>query len=61
MYARRLDRFRPREKTAVHSVDNWLGADLSAAEEAPIQAFDGIFASLNTVELEVDVSLGVWI
>ena len=49
----------PGEKTTVNSVDDGLGADLTAAEEAAVQTLDGVFTSLDTVEFEVDVALGI--
>jgi hypothetical protein len=38
-----------------------LGGDLSTTEEASVEALDGIFAALDTVELEVDIALRVGI
>jgi hypothetical protein len=38
-----------------------LGGDLLAAEETAIEALDGIFAALDAVKLQVDVSLGIGI
>lgn len=35
--------------------------DHSAAKVSSVQALDGVFAALNLVELEINVTLGVWI
>lgn len=51
----------PGEKTTVNGVNDGLGANLSAAKETAVQAFDGVFTTLDTVEFEVDVALGVGI
>lgn len=56
-----LESLRASVQTAVDGVDDWLGADLAAAEEPAVEALDRIFAALDTVELEIDVALGIWI
>ena len=56
-----LKRRSPREQRAVNSVDDGLSRDLSAAEEASIETFDGVLAALDAVEFEVDVARGVLI
>ena len=55
--SRALDRLGSREQTAVNSVDNGLRSDLFAAEKSSIQAFDGVFTTLDAVELQVDIAL----
>jgi hypothetical protein len=57
LYELILDSFR--EKTAVDSVNNRLGTDLTSTKESSIQALDGVLASLYTIKLKVDVTLGV--
>ena len=47
------------EKTAVHRINNWLSTDLPTTKESAVQSLNGIFASLNTVEFQIDVSLCV--
>lgn len=49
------------EKTTVNGVDDGLGADLTATEETAVQTLDGVFTSLDTIEFEVDVALGIGI
>jgi hypothetical protein len=56
-----LNRFSAGEETAVDCVDDWLSADLFAAEESSVKAFDGVLASLYTVKFKVYVSLRIWI
>lgn len=56
-----LDGLSSGEQAAVNGVHNGLGGDLLAAEETTIEALDGIFTTLDAVELQVDVSLGVGI
>ena len=56
-----LDSLRAGEQAAVDSVDDGLGRDLSTAEESSVQTLDGILATLDTVEFQVDVALRVWI
>lgn len=56
-----LDRFGSGEQAAVNSIDDGLRGDLSTTKEAPIQALDGILATLDAVELEVDIALRVGI
>lgn len=51
----------PREQAAVHGVNDWLCANLPTAKVSSIQSFDGIFASADTLELEVNIALGVGI
>lgn len=57
----RLESRGTREQTAVDGINNGLGSDLLAAEETSVQALDGVFATLDAVELQIDVSLGGWI
>lgn len=57
----RLDSLGSREETAIHCIDDGLGADLSTAKESAVEAFDGILASLDAVELEIDIALRVGI
>ncbi len=52
-----LDSFR--EKTAVDSVDYGLSTDLPATEKSSVESLDGVFTSLYTIKLEVDVTLGI--
>lgn len=56
---KQLDRLRSREETAVYGVDDWLGGDLSTTEETAVQTLDGILPTLDTVKLQVDITLGV--
>ena len=58
MRAWRLESRGTREQTAVDGVNDGLSSDLLSAEEASVQAFDGVFATLDAVELEIDVALG---
>ncbi len=51
----------PREERAVNGINNGLSADLTSTEETAIEAFDGVLAASDAVELEVDVALGVGI
>lgn len=51
----------PRKKRAINGVDNRLRADLSPAEESAVETLDGVFAALDLVEFEVDITLGVGI
>lgn len=54
-----LDSFRAGEQAAVDSIDDGLGSNLSTAEEPSVQTLDGILATLNTVEFQIDVALRV--
>ena len=56
-----LKRGSSREQRAINSIDDGLCRDLSAAEEASVEAFDGVLAALDTVEFEVNVTCGVLI
>lgn len=47
-----------REVHVVHSVHEILGGDALAAEEATVQALDGVLSALGAVELDVDLSVG---
>lgn len=38
-----------------------MRADLSPAEESAVETLDGVFAALDLVEFEVDITLGVGI
>jgi hypothetical protein len=49
----------PREQTAVHSVNDGLRTDLPTAKVSSVQSLDGVLASADPVELEVDVALSV--
>lgn len=53
-----LDSLSPGEETAVNGVHDGLGGDLLSAKVSAIEALDGILATLNAVELQVDISLG---
>ena len=55
------DSLGPRKETAVDSIHHGSGTDLSAAKEAPVETFDGVFPSLDPIELEIDLALGVGI
>ena len=55
------DRFGSGEQTAVDSVDDGLGGDLSTTKETPVQALDGVLATLDAVELQVNIALRVGI
>lgn len=55
------NRLSPREKTAVHSIDDWLSGDHPATEETAIETLDRVLAALDSVELQVDVTLRVGI
>jgi hypothetical protein len=54
-----LDSLSPGEKTAVDGVHDGLGGDLSSAEVSAIEALESILATLNAIELQVDISLGI--
>lgn len=56
-----LDSLSPGEKAAVNGVHNRLGGDLPSAKVSAIEALDGILATLDAVELQVDISLGTGI
>ena len=49
------------EQAAVYSIDNGLGTDLAAAEESAVQTLDGILASLDCGEFQIDIALCVGI
>jgi hypothetical protein len=49
------------EKTAVDRVNNWLSTDLPTTEESAVQTLDRILPTLHSIELEIDVALGIWI
>lgn len=55
------DRLGAREQTAVDGVHNRCGAYHPSAEVAAVEALDSVLATLDLVELEVDVALGVGI
>lgn len=55
----RLDGFGAGEETAVDCINNGLSADLSAAKESSVETLNGVLASLDAVEFEIDVSLRV--
>lgn len=50
-----------REQRAVDSIDNGLGADLTPTEKTAVEPLNGIFATLNAIEFEVNVALGIGI
>lgn len=50
-----------REHGAVNGINNWSRANHTAAKVSPVKSLDSILSSLNTVELEVDVALAVWV
>lgn len=52
-----LDRLCPGKKTAVHSVDDRLSGNLATTKETAVEALDGILATLDSVEFEVDIAL----
>ena len=47
------------KKTAVDCVNNWLSTDLPTTEESAVQALDRILPTLHSIELEIDVALGI--
>lgn len=49
------------EQAAVDSVDDGLGGNLFPAKESSVQTLDGILATLDAVEFQVDIALRVWI
>jgi hypothetical protein len=53
-----LDVRRLGEVHVVDGVHEVLRSDALAAEEATVQAFDGILAALDTVKLDVDLAVG---
>lgn len=53
-----LRRWPPGEVHVVDGVHKVLCGDALAAEEATVEAFDGILAALDTVKLDVDLSVG---
>ena len=57
----KLDGLGSGEQAAVHGVDDWLGADLSSTKESAVETLDSVLATLDAVEFEVDIALGVWI
>lgn len=54
-----LNSFRTRKEAAIHCVNNRLSTNLPTAKEPPVQAFDGVLATLDSVELEIDVTLAI--
>lgn len=54
-----LDGSGAREETAVDSIHNVRCINHPAAKVSSVQALDGIFTTLNLVEFEVNVTLGV--
>ena len=54
-----LECLRPREQTAVHSVNDGLCTDLPTAKVSSVQTLDCILATADTLELEIDVARGV--
>jgi hypothetical protein len=57
----RLDSLGPGEKAAVDGIHDGLGGDLLSAKVSAIEALNSILATLNAVELQVDISLGTGI
>jgi hypothetical protein len=55
------NRFGAREQTAVDRIHNRRSADHPPTEIASVQTLDGVLATLDLVELEVDVALGIGI
>jgi len=55
------NRLGSREEATVYGIDDGLGANLSSAKEPAVKTFDGILTSLDTVEFQVDIALGVGI
>jgi uncharacterized protein YfcZ (UPF0381/DUF406 family) len=53
------DRSCAREQTAVDGINDRRGINHPSAKVTPVQALDGILATLNLVELEVNVTLRV--
>jgi hypothetical protein len=56
-----LDSLGPGEETAVDGIHDGLGGNLLSAKVSAIEALNGILATLNAVELQVDISLGTGI
>ena len=56
-----LDRLGPGEQTAVDRVNDRLSGYLSSTEEPSVQTLDGIFTTLDSVEFQVDIALGIGI
>lgn len=56
-----LDSLSPGEETAVDGIHDGLGGNLLSAKVSAIEALNGILATLNAVELQVDISLGTGI
>lgn len=50
-----------REQRAVNGIHDWLCADLAPTEETAVEPFNGILPTLNAIEFEIDVALGIWI
>lgn len=50
-----------RKEAAIDSIHDRLRTNLFTAEESTVEAFDGIFAALDSVKLEVDVALRIGI
>jgi hypothetical protein len=57
----RLDGLGAREKTAVDGIHDRLSGNLPATKETAVETLDGVLAALDSIELEVDIALGVWI
>jgi hypothetical protein len=57
----RLDGLGAGEETAVDGIHDRLGGNLPAAKETSVKTLDGVLAALDTVELQVDIALGVGI
>lgn len=47
------------KETAVDRVNNWLSTDLPTTEESAVQALDRILPTLHSIELEIDIALGI--
>ena len=50
-----------REQGAVDRVNDWLGSDLTAAEESAIETLNRVFTALDTFEFKINVALGICI
>lgn len=50
-----------REQRAVNGIDDGLSADLTSTEKPAVKPLNGVFATLNAIELEVNVALGIGI
>ena len=51
----------PPKQRSVDSIDNRLSADHTSAKVSAVESFNGVLASLDAVEFQVDVALGICI